>query len=1544
MTDIWGGLTEGIGKLAEPLDPALEFLGLGTQEPKAADLFGAIGRGLKNAALNSPAGIAYGATQLFDDDLSARDRFLFGALLGVGAVAGGREAYRRWHAGRLANEAVQATIPRPRPVQHVRLEELGEKPKLYPHDLTPEEAIARTSFPGARGRQLRLLGARHDTVKLGEEIASFDVDPLGDPGVSRIAARLERYAQASTDSTDAAFDFALADRVVELGVLKGDAGTRFKELYAKFTSGTRLTEEEWGAVEGGVRQLSEVLQHFNYDGTFKYLGRISSIEAAVDSPPVVTVEYARPLAGDIYGDEAHRAQMLKALNPGYHFDVGLRNLRFLLRRGLAEEAAGREIIPGGKGSNWYRHYNGEILAEARKRGFKDDSKLFAVVALSSAEQDWATNIPKAVALYGYVARNADALSDDDFQSWLKAFNRRKSGAEKSLHAQRFREIRAAIGQDWGGGALKDDDLAKVLRLATESVDELFASTGATKQKNFYLNLFDPEGDHSVTIDRHAFDAYWGVDSGVQDRPIADSLAYGTGETSYDVLADAYRYLPQEPEFANLLPHQIQSVVWEAWKAYKGPRTPGKGYAGRSWKNRNPIRLPDLDDDGAEIGENRAFLELTGKGESLPGDLRGRPGETFPVAVFDDDAAGDGYSVYVAAADVGHVASVDQVSDRTHRNLFPFAITPGGRAVHSMVAPLKVNDAKFVDRLAQADPTAPIELISKEAGTHPALEPGVWVEWDEVGPDPRQLPYEVKQQLASGGDRGLRIERSAPAYDLSTRSAADFRDQHRAKDILGRGQWAAIPGTPGELAEIAGKLREQGYFPFLSVDGKYLIASGVTGAEAVKAAPGRSIFTPQGVVSDDPAKQVAVPGDLGPVRAELDELGLTEVEPMVASDFSNPETPRTRGVGPEEYAALAARGKARLAELQTDPATPAALAGQRWADVKDAGWESVQEEWGGITADTHTGKLVDAGGGDRYALTVRPPGTETVTVPIGASRRQFDAAMEKARKTWSVGDRTLWTRQAHIGVFRNEDIGVIEFDPVLVVDNLDDVETIGVFTRAHGGAYNFADGDGYWPPHLVPEPLGDVMVPLMDGSAYPLDIERVNVPGTTEMARNPQKVQRLRYRVRDHARSNLSVGQIAEGIERAGRQNVRIFATDVDLGEGWMAARMHTFDSGSAYHQVLTAENVVGASNSVPVFVRPSQHLSKTDPFVPSEGIVPSRFDGDAVVDGKGVRTYSIVPDSTFEAAPAGGTLLGGDINDRIREFQQARAMYGDDKVRATLEGGKQVKLWTPPKKGISPGRVSRVTVAQSIPRATRQPRASDPMVGPIRILSWLPDDSPLSTGLVREITGAVEVGHGELPEVAELWGVHWVSADKAMHGRVGDSNTYYAAVSRGEPGTGIHLNADWWSREDDLREALAWDAGSGWHGGRGDPFSVVVHEYGHLLHYVVELLQSPAGRIPDKYSMLNPRALPPVVRQALDLYETHIGPYAQRGQLRGQLPKNPSMSRYARTNWMEMYAEAVADVLTGANRFPASKIIFDALYGHLREALPKAKIWWGFSA
>jgi predicted ABC-type ATPase len=169
---------------------------------------------------------------------------------------------------------------------------------------------------------------------------------------------------------------------------------------------------------------------------------------------------------------------------------------------------------------------------------------------------------------------------------------------------------------------------------------------------------------------------------------------------------------------------------------------------------------------------------------------------------------------------------------------------------------------------------------------------------------------------------------------------------------------------------------------------------------------------------------------------------------------------SREVSAEEFQKIAVEGDARIKALMAASSSPDGL-DRNWAKIKEDAYVESRKSWGGLTIDTHTGEPVVTTK-DAYALTVKPPGVASVTVPEDATPEQFDKAMEKARRLF---DRQFGSDKAHIGIFHDDDLHRIDIDPVLVVDNLHDVETIGAATHAIGGAYNFRDGNGYWPPHV-----------------------------------------------------------------------------------------------------------------------------------------------------------------------------------------------------------------------------------------------------------------------------------------------------------------------------------------------------------------------------------------------------------------------------------------------------------------------------------------------
>jgi hypothetical protein len=192
-----------------------------------------------------------------------------------------------------------------------------------------------------------------------------------------------------------------------------------------------------------------------------------------------------------------------------------------------------------------------------------------------------------------------------------------------------------------------------------------------------------------------------------------------------------------------------------------------------------------------------------------------------------------------------------------------------------------------------------------------------------------------------------------------------------------------------------------------------------------------------------------------------EAGHAHAYPEIhASDLSTDDARRSREVSSSEFQSIAAAGAARYDVMKAKSAEPKGL-DAHWGDVVNSAYEATREPWGGATYHGKTGKAL-AAHTNSYALTAREPGAKAVSVAPGASHEEFSAAMDNARREYSPALR----RQGHhLGVFHDEDKGSIDIDPVVIVHNRRQVEEIGAYTRATGGAYHFKSGEGYWPPHV-----------------------------------------------------------------------------------------------------------------------------------------------------------------------------------------------------------------------------------------------------------------------------------------------------------------------------------------------------------------------------------------------------------------------------------------------------------------------------------------------
>ena len=170
---------------------------------------------------------------------------------------------------------------------------------------------------------------------------------------------------------------------------------------------------------------------------------------------------------------------------------------------------------------------------------------------------------------------------------------------------------------------------------------------------------------------------------------------------------------------------------------------------------------------------------------------------------------------------------------------------------------------------------------------------------------------------------------------------------------------------------------------------------------------------------------------------------------------------SRAVSAEEFQRIAAQGLQRLAAISKTGRGPTTGLDRNWPMIKAKTFVEVQQPWGGATIDAHTGEELPQGA-DKFALTVKPQGMQTVSIPEDASEAEFSAAMDRAKTAFGS---ELVKGSRNLGIFHDDDNHRIDIDPVLVVDR-EDVEPVGAYTHAIGGAYHFQSGDGYWPPHVA----------------------------------------------------------------------------------------------------------------------------------------------------------------------------------------------------------------------------------------------------------------------------------------------------------------------------------------------------------------------------------------------------------------------------------------------------------------------------------------------
>jgi hypothetical protein len=201
-----------------------------------------------------------------------------------------------------------------------------------------------------------------------------------------------------------------------------------------------------------------------------------------------------------------------------------------------------------------------------------------------------------------------------------------------------------------------------------------------------------------------------------------------------------------------------------------------------------------------------------------------------------------------------------------------------------------------------------------------------------------------------------------------------------------------------------------------------------------------------------------------VRTELGSTALAPQpitkEEVAASGGLETAGGQSRPVSAQEFFDVADQGR-QLLNTFADNSSPITPMAENFDSIVTQAWDEVQQSWGGVTIDPHTGQALEQGA-DKYAVTAKPAGIATISIPEASTEAQFRKAMDRALKEFGP---LLQRSNYHLGVFHDDATGRIDIDPVAVVDNQAHAEAIGAYTRNIGGAYHFASGNGYFPPHV-----------------------------------------------------------------------------------------------------------------------------------------------------------------------------------------------------------------------------------------------------------------------------------------------------------------------------------------------------------------------------------------------------------------------------------------------------------------------------------------------
>jgi hypothetical protein len=486
-----------------------------------------------------------GLTQLpnlLTGDTSWGEKLLYGGLIAGGAALGAHQ----WHAARKLERqftasavgALEPTVGYPvraiRPTRSTAGRSLGLPERFAPSTLEGE-AILR-QVPGVTPRAADILGSA-DVFETARHLTD-----LADEGQIGYAANL---VQSYADRLDidpagrlgaAQGDLAKLRSAFDQKVITKTDNPELKDLWDRFSTNPEslANTPDGERFLGLVREVSDATRGLAHpDLSVDALTRVERIVATDHGP---AVHLSTPIWDAPPATAAERSARLKEFNLAQLADHAYERLTRLYDMGIAQQERFLD-----RSTDWYGWVHDETLtalADVQERmPWLDHERLTAAVAITSAATEWDSNIALAV-------RALDTISSDprfssaEFQDWLRATTTAKSGdgsefqtlfdkVHDELTSKTMKEDLRPLWeqlpkkgrptftawlaeQGYDGNFLSKSDLKKTMRLFSEEGQGVMASMAdAPKQKNFYLNMLDPDATEPLTVDRHAIDGFFG---------------------------------------------------------------------------------------------------------------------------------------------------------------------------------------------------------------------------------------------------------------------------------------------------------------------------------------------------------------------------------------------------------------------------------------------------------------------------------------------------------------------------------------------------------------------------------------------------------------------------------------------------------------------------------------------------------------------------------------------------------------------------------------------------------------------------------------------------------------------------------------------------------------------------------------------------------------------------------------------------------------------------------------------------------------------------